>query len=53
MEKLECVSYIRDFSMYTSKANLVKMKENDIRPQEHVLLYPGDFYIEYIIDIET
>ena len=53
VEKLECVSYIRDFSMYTSKANLVKMKENDIRPQEHVLLYPGDFYIEYIIDIET
>lgn len=53
IELLECVSYIRDFSMYTSKASLVKIKENDIYPLENVLLYPGEFYLEIITDIEA
>ena len=52
LEKLPCVSYIHDLSIYPNNPNHVMMKEADLQPLGYVLLYPGEFYLEVITDIE-
>lgn len=52
LEKLPCVSYIHDLSIYPVNPNYVMVKEADLQPLGYVLLYPGDFYLEVITDIE-
>lgn len=46
VEKLDCVEYIYDLTMYPQYPNYARIKDNDICPAEDCLCYPGEIHLE-------